>query len=251
MPRLFQELSEELRELRELRRLQGLWGVSQRERDLEQEVQLERERDLERVRARVWARVWELEGEPERVLEPEPKPEPEREPVGMRELAGVLLRQLRELALELELGQERERERERELGLERERDRERKRERQREREQREQERLLRQAQLRQQLEAPPGGLSLNLSSLMFLLVLAALVLELVGWFMFLGLLVTILAYLLLIIAPAATTLHVEPSGLRRDATSSAFMPNVAVHRVASLVTRCMQPRLSAKLFQRI
>ncbi|KAJ7463355.1 hypothetical protein FB451DRAFT_1494442 [Mycena latifolia] len=60
----------------------------------------------------------------------------------------------------------------------------------------ERERLLRQAQLRQQLEAPPGacpvGLSLNhLSSLMFLLVLAALALELVGWFMFLGLLVTI------------------------------------------------------------
>ncbi|KAJ6580041.1 hypothetical protein DFH09DRAFT_1146392 [Mycena vulgaris] len=158
----------------------------------------------------------------------------------------------------------------------REREREWQRE-QRERKQREQERLLRQTQLRQQLEAPPGacpgGLSLNLSSLnechsrvfiaterqkftchssVFLLVLAALALELVGWFLFLGLLVTILAYLLLIIAPAATTLYAQRSGLRRDATFSVFMPHLAVHRVVSFVARCpLRPRLSAKLFQRV
>ncbi|KAJ6580017.1 hypothetical protein DFH09DRAFT_324461 [Mycena vulgaris] len=171
-----------------------------------------------------------------------------------------LQRELRELNLELERERERERNRKRLRDWDREREREAEREwrewqrEQREREQREQERLLRQAQLRQQLEAPPGacagGLFLNLSSLMFLLVLAALALELVGWFMFLGLLVTILAYLLLIILPAPTTLHAQRSELRRDATfmctgarsvgtHPAFMPHVAAHRFASLVARCM------------
>ncbi|KAJ7133248.1 hypothetical protein C8R44DRAFT_977480 [Mycena epipterygia] len=95
-----------------------------------------------------------------------------------------------------------------------------------------QERLARRAQLLQQLEAPPGactgGLSLNhLSSLLFLLVLAAVVLELVGWFIFLGLLVTILVYLVLIISPSAV--------LR----AKAHIP-----RVASLLSGCMDARCS-------
>ncbi|KAJ6579996.1 hypothetical protein DFH09DRAFT_1146288 [Mycena vulgaris] len=87
-------------------------------------------------------------------------------------------KEIEEQQRERERQWERERERPREWEREREREREREAERewrewqreQREREQREQERLLRQAQLRQQLEAPPGacpgGLSLNhLSSL--------------------------------------------------------------------------------------
>jgi len=97
-------------------------------------------------------------------------------------------------------------------------------EREREREQRQWEHLVRRAQLLQQLEAPPGactgGLSPNhLSSLLFLLVLAALAHELVGWFLFLGLLVTILAYLLLII-PQASPSTVWPCRVHRGSSAS-------------------------------
>ncbi|KAF7335596.1 hypothetical protein MVEN_02214000 [Mycena venus] len=84
------------------------------------------------------------------------------------------------------------------------------------------ERLQRWAQLAQQLIAPPQGLALTLLSSLMFIMLVVLALELVGWFTFLGLLVTILAYLLLIItfgltpiinAPASTFLD----GIRVDA----------------------------------
>ncbi|KAJ7133219.1 hypothetical protein C8R44DRAFT_870644 [Mycena epipterygia] len=110
-------------------------------------------------------------------------------------------------------------------------------------EQERRERLARRAQLQQQLESPPGactgGLSLNhLSSLLFLLVLAAAALELVGWFMFLGLLVTILAYLLLIILPAAVL------------GAKAHMPRVASLVAGYMDTRCSpRSRLSSGIWR--
>ncbi|KAJ7846355.1 hypothetical protein B0H14DRAFT_935313 [Mycena olivaceomarginata] len=151
--------------------------------------------------------------------------------------------------------------------LERERLEREEREQQEQREQREQleqRQQERRAQLQQQLDAPPGacpgGLSLNhLSSLLFLLVLSALALALWGWFIFLGLVLTILAYLLLAILPESPQ-TVEPCstpgvpgcdatficGTRSAGALAAFLPHVAVlaaneriHRVASLATRCM------------
>ncbi|KAJ7321938.1 hypothetical protein DFH08DRAFT_941822 [Mycena albidolilacea] len=162
-----------------------------------------------------------------------------------------------------------EEEEEQQRRLQRERERRERQERQererRERERREREREReRRAQLLQQLKAPPGacpgGLSLNhLSSLLFLLVLSALALALVGWFIFLGLLLTILAYLLLVIMPESPQ-TVEPCstpgvpgrdatfirGIRSAGALAVFLPHVAVlavnehiHRVASLAKRCM------------
>ncbi|KAF8175661.1 hypothetical protein K438DRAFT_1847469 [Mycena galopus ATCC 62051] len=54
-------------------------------------------------------------------------------------------------------------------------------------------------QMVQLLEAPPGGSLLTVLSSFVFIMLAILALELIGWFLFLGLLITILAYLLLII----------------------------------------------------
>ncbi|KAF8175674.1 hypothetical protein K438DRAFT_1847504 [Mycena galopus ATCC 62051] len=54
-------------------------------------------------------------------------------------------------------------------------------------------------QLIQLLEAPPGGSLLTVLSSFVFIMLVILALELIGWFLFLGLLITILAYLLLII----------------------------------------------------
>ncbi|KAJ7664895.1 hypothetical protein B0H14DRAFT_3909987 [Mycena olivaceomarginata] len=116
-------------------------------------------------------------------------------------------------------------------------------------------------QLRLHLEPALAGSHSTISplSVMFLLVLSALALALVGWFIFLGLLLTILAYLLLVIMPASpqtVELCSTPGVPGRDATFirgtrsagalAAFLPHVAVlaaneriHRVASLATRCM------------
>ncbi|KAJ6467741.1 hypothetical protein C8R45DRAFT_1171138 [Mycena sanguinolenta] len=80
------------------------------------------------------------------------------------------------------------------------RDREKEREREREQERRERDRLRRRIQLTQILEAPPGGRLFTLLSSLIFIMLAVLALELIGWFIFLGLLITILAYLLLIIS---------------------------------------------------
>jgi len=123
-------------------------------------------------------------------------------------------------------------------------------EREREREQRQWEHLVRRAQLLQQLEAPPGactgGLSPNhLSSLLFLLVLAALAHELVGWFLFLGLLVTILAYLLLII-PQASPSTVWPCRVHRGSSASRRGFSVA-HYPACVSGNC-RPILHAGCF---
>jgi len=116
--------------------------------------------------------------------------------------------------------------------------------------QRQRERLVRQAQLLQQLEAPPGactgGLPLNhLSSLSFLLVLAALAHELVGWFLFLGLLVTILAYLLLII-PHASPSTVWPC--RVHGGSSASRRGFSVAHYPAYVSGNCRPILHAGCF---
>ncbi|KAJ6467744.1 hypothetical protein C8R45DRAFT_1105859 [Mycena sanguinolenta] len=83
------------------------------------------------------------------------------------------------------------------------RDREREREGEREQERRERDRLRRRIQLTQILEAPPGGRLFTLLSSLIFIMLAVLALELMGWFIFLGLLITIhqlFAYLLLIIS---------------------------------------------------
>ncbi|KAJ7819574.1 hypothetical protein B0H14DRAFT_2836277 [Mycena olivaceomarginata] len=66
------------------------------------------------------------------------------------------------------------------------------------------ERLQRWAQFLQLLNAPPEGRLLKLLSSFIFIMLAILALELVGWFIFLGLLITIVAYLLLIISPGST-----------------------------------------------
>ncbi|KAJ7037351.1 hypothetical protein C8F04DRAFT_1256924 [Mycena alexandri] len=68
------------------------------------------------------------------------------------------------------------------------RDRERKRE---EKERRKRARRVRQIQLLQLLQAPPQGLLLTLLSSVLFVLLAVLALELVGWFTFIGLLVTV------------------------------------------------------------
>ncbi|KAF7378333.1 hypothetical protein MSAN_00259300 [Mycena sanguinolenta] len=68
-----------------------------------------------------------------------------------------------------------------------------------ERERVEWERIQRRSQLIQTLLSPPEGRLLTLLSSFIFIMLAVLALELIGWFIFLGLLVTILAYLLLII----------------------------------------------------
>ncbi|KAJ7642612.1 hypothetical protein DFH06DRAFT_1477378 [Mycena polygramma] len=74
----------------------------------------------------------------------------------------------------------------------------------------ERQRLLKRARLRELLEAPLGLLITHLSSLVFLCLLVVLALELIGWFLFLGLLITILAYLLLVILQS----HEVPSNSR-------------------------------------
>ncbi|KAJ6467749.1 hypothetical protein C8R45DRAFT_1171152 [Mycena sanguinolenta] len=80
------------------------------------------------------------------------------------------------------------------------RDREKEGESEREQERRKRDLLLRRVQLTQMLEAPPEGhLFALLLSLIFIM-LAVFALELIGWFIFLGLLITILVYLLLIIS---------------------------------------------------
>ncbi|KAJ6467745.1 hypothetical protein C8R45DRAFT_1019015 [Mycena sanguinolenta] len=62
-------------------------------------------------------------------------------------------------------------------------------------------------QLIQMLLSPPEGILLTLLSSLVFIMLAVLALELIGWFIFLGLLVTILAYLLLIILFARWEIH--------------------------------------------
>ncbi|KAK6977991.1 hypothetical protein R3P38DRAFT_3120372 [Favolaschia claudopus] len=86
---------------------------------------------------------------------------------------------------------------------------------QREREQREQwergkkylMRLLRSMQLLLKASTPIESLLLDILSSAVFIILAILALELLGWFLFLGLLVTILTYLLLIISLAPTDLN--------------------------------------------
>ncbi|KAF7378336.1 hypothetical protein MSAN_00259600 [Mycena sanguinolenta] len=106
--------------------------------------------------------------------------------------------------------QERERERrEREERLERERREQEERQRL-EREKRKHLEALRHMQLIQILHSPPKGRLLTLLSSFIFIMLAVLSLKLIGWFIFLGLLVTILAYLLLIIlfvAPPVTMIR--------------------------------------------
>ncbi|KAJ7743831.1 hypothetical protein B0H16DRAFT_998579 [Mycena metata] len=79
------------------------------------------------------------------------------------------------------------------------RDREQKRE---EKERRKRARRLRQIQMLQLLKAPLQVLLLALLSSILFVLLAVLALALVGWFTFIGLLVTVVAYLLLIISRA-------------------------------------------------
>ncbi|KAJ6467750.1 hypothetical protein C8R45DRAFT_1218966 [Mycena sanguinolenta] len=67
--------------------------------------------------------------------------------------------------------------------------------------------LQRRARLLQMLLSPPEGVLLTLLSSFIFIMLAVLALELIGWFMFLGLLVTILAYLLLIILFVRWEIH--------------------------------------------
>ncbi|KAJ7347326.1 hypothetical protein DFH08DRAFT_1080344 [Mycena albidolilacea] len=83
------------------------------------------------------------------------------------------------------------RERERELGKEH---------REQERKHRERARLKRWIQFTQLLEAPPEGCLLTFLSSFIFVMLAILALELVGWFIYLCLLITIVVYLLLIIS---------------------------------------------------
>jgi len=95
--------------------------------------------------------------------------------------------------------------------------------------------VLRRVQLVQLLEAPPQGLLLTLLSSFVFIMLAVLALELVGWFTFLGLLVTILTYLLLIIAFASGA-NINALGSARDiilhgasGVASMHAPRSSVH----------------------
>ncbi|KAJ7205412.1 hypothetical protein GGX14DRAFT_397551 [Mycena pura] len=137
----------------------------------------------------------------------------------------------RERQREWELQRERERERQRQLELERE-------QRERERERRERERQLvrlRRAQLTQRLQAPQaeGRLLTLLSSFSehsVFIMLAILALELVGWFIFLGLLVTVLAYLLLIISFGPTP-NIDTPGSTQEILHCATTLKSNVHRL--------------------
>ncbi|KAJ7609872.1 hypothetical protein FB45DRAFT_943139, partial [Roridomyces roridus] len=73
---------------------------------------------------------------------------------------------------------------------------------QREQEQETLRRTQKRAQLLQMLSLPTQGIVVTLVSSIAFILLTILALELTGWFLFLGLLITILAYLLLIISRA-------------------------------------------------
>ncbi|KAJ6467747.1 hypothetical protein C8R45DRAFT_473370, partial [Mycena sanguinolenta] len=125
--------------------------------------------------------------------------------------------------------QHQEREKEERERLEREQEEQWERD-QRKREREEQERqehgrLQRRIQLTQMLEAPPEGRLLTLLSSFIFIMLAVLALELIGWFIFLGLLVTILAYLLLIIlfvgSPNVSPWEIQRGSLRSSSSNLA------------------------------
>ncbi|KAK7017758.1 hypothetical protein R3P38DRAFT_3201361 [Favolaschia claudopus] len=200
-------------------------------REREEQERRERQEQEEQERRERLEQEWREREEQER-REWQEEEQQEREEQEWRELEKRREREVQERWEQEQQKREEQERREREERREQEQhEREEQERREREREEREQRhmmRILRRVQLLLKATTSIESLLLNILSSAVFIMLTILALELLGWFLFIGLFVTILIYLLLIISPApinaSVFTHQISYRVQKSTTNDAHLP---------------------------